>query len=86
MEALNKAAYILNLVPTKSAPKTPYEMWTRRKVSFNYLCVWGCPTEAQVLNPQIKKLDPKMVIAFLPDTLIGERDIASIVQTIPLSL
>jgi hypothetical protein len=41
--------------------KTPYEMWTSRKLTLNYLHVWGCPTEAKLFNPCIGKLDPKTV-------------------------
>ena len=61
MEALKTAAHILNKVPTKSVPKTPYELWTGRKPSLKYLHVWGCPAEAKLFNPQLKKLDAKTV-------------------------
>ncbi|GKD78912.1 putative zinc finger, CCHC-type containing protein [Tanacetum coccineum] len=45
-EALKTAVHILNRVPTKYVPKTPYEIWTGRKPSLQYLRVWGCPAEA----------------------------------------
>jgi hypothetical protein len=61
MEALKTAVHILNRVPSKSVPKTPYEMWTGRKPTLNYLHVWGCPAEARIFNPSIEKLDPKTV-------------------------
>ena len=48
----------------KSAPNTPYEMWTERKLRLNYLHVWGCRAEARIFNPQLKKLDPKTVSCF----------------------
>ena len=32
-EALKTAAYILNQVPSKSVPKTPYELWSQKKPS-----------------------------------------------------
>jgi hypothetical protein len=38
-EALKTAVHILNRVPSKSVPKTPYEMWTDRKPTLNYLHV-----------------------------------------------
>jgi hypothetical protein len=41
--------------------KTPYEMWTGRKPTLNYLYVWGCSTEAKLFNLSIGKLDPKTV-------------------------
>jgi hypothetical protein len=31
MEALKTVVYLLNMVPTKAIPKTPFELWTRRK-------------------------------------------------------
>ena len=61
MEALKPAIHILNRVPSKSVPKTPYELWTERKPALSYLHVWGCPAEAKVFNPNIGKLDPKTV-------------------------
>jgi len=36
MEALKKAIYILNRVPSKSVPKTPHELWTGREPSLNH--------------------------------------------------
>jgi transposase InsO family protein len=39
MEALKTATHILNRVPSKSVPKTPYELWTGREPSLNhYMC------------------------------------------------
>lgn len=61
MEALKTAAHILNRVPSKSVPKTPFELWTGRKPTLNYLHVWGCPAEARVFNPNMGKLDPKTI-------------------------
>ena len=61
MEALKTAIHILNRAPSKSVPKTPYELWTGRKPALNYLHVWGCPAEVKVFNPNIGKLDPKTV-------------------------
>jgi len=62
MEALKTVIHILNSVPSKSMPKTPYELWTGRVPSLNHLCVGGrSPTEAKVFNPNIRKLDSKTV-------------------------
>jgi hypothetical protein len=61
MEALKTAIHILNRVPSKSVYKTPYELWTRRKPSLNYLRVWGCPAEAKIFNLNGGKLEPKTV-------------------------
>jgi hypothetical protein len=56
-----RATHILNRVPSKSVPKTPFELWNGRKPSLNYLKVWGCPAEAKLFDPQKKKLDPKTI-------------------------
>lgn len=36
-EALKMTVYILNQAPSKSVPKTPYELWTGRKPSLGHL-------------------------------------------------
>ena len=56
-EALKTAMYILNRVPSKAVPTTPFELWTGRKPSLRHLHVWGCPAEARIYNSQEKKLD-----------------------------
>ena len=61
METLKTAIHILNRVPNKSVPKPPYVLWTGREPSLNYLCGGGCPAEAKVFNPNIRKLDSKTV-------------------------
>jgi hypothetical protein len=61
MEALKTAVHILNRVPSKLVHKTPFEMWTDKKLTLNYLHVWGYPVEAKLFNPSIGKLDPKIV-------------------------
>jgi hypothetical protein len=50
MESLKTTIHILNKVPSKSVPKTPYELWTGRKPTPNYLHIRGCPAEGRILN------------------------------------
>jgi hypothetical protein len=61
MEALKTAIHILNRVPCKSVPKTPYELWTERVPSLKHLHVWESPAEVKVFNSNIGKLDLKTV-------------------------
>jgi hypothetical protein len=61
IDALKTAAHIINRVLSKSVSKTPYELWTGRKSSINYLHIWGCPAEAKIFNSQLGKLDPKTI-------------------------
>ena len=63
-EALKTAMYILNRVPSKAVPTTPFELWTGRKPSLRHLHVWGCPAEARIYNPQEKKLDSRTISGY----------------------
>ena len=49
--ALETSAYLLNKVPSKSVPQTPYEIWKERKPSLKHVKIWGCPA-------YVKKVDP----------------------------
>ena len=55
--ALETAMYILNLVLSKSVPKTPREMWIGRKPSLQHLRILGCP--AHVLKGKMSKLETR---------------------------
>jgi hypothetical protein len=61
IETLKSATHIINRVPSKLVPKTPYQLWTDRKPSINYLHIWGCPAEVKIFNPQVGKLDLKTI-------------------------
>ncbi|RVX13625.1 Retrovirus-related Pol polyprotein from transposon TNT 1-94 [Vitis vinifera] len=63
---------LLDMV-SKSVPKTPYELWSEKKLSFRYFHVWGCKAEVRPYNPQSKKLDPKTINGFFVGYCIGSR-------------
>ena len=63
-EALKTAVYILNRVPTKAIPKTPFELFKGWKSSLQYVRIWGCPCEIRIYNPQEKKLDPRTISGY----------------------
>jgi hypothetical protein len=63
-EALKIAVYVLNSVPSKAVPKTPFELWNGWKPSLNHLHIWGCPAEVRIYNPNLKKLDPRTTSGF----------------------
>ena len=46
-EALRTAAYILNQVPSKSVPKTPYELWSGKKPILHHFHVWEYKVEVR---------------------------------------
>ena len=54
--ALQTTVYILNIVPSKSIPKTPLELWNGHKPSLRRIHIWGCP--AHVLKGKTGILDP----------------------------
>ena len=53
--ALETAAHILNLVPTKKVSKTPHEMWKGKSPSLGHIKIWGC--EVYVRKETQDKLD-----------------------------
>ena len=63
--ALETAAYILNHVPSHSVPKTPRELWAKRKPSLQHFRIWGCP--AHVRKDKRDKLEVKTKVC----TFIG---------------
>nr|GFA03863.1 hypothetical protein [Tanacetum cinerariifolium] len=67
--ALETAARILNMVPTKKVDKTPYEIWHGQAPKMSYLKVWGCEefVKRDTLNKP-DKLDPR---SFKSKRLIG---------------
>ncbi|KAL4304232.1 hypothetical protein GQ457_10G014510 [Hibiscus cannabinus] len=64
VEALKTAVYILNRVPTKAVPKTPFELFKGWKPILRHICVWGCPSEVRIYNPQEKKLDLRTISGY----------------------
>ncbi|KAL6334550.1 hypothetical protein AAG906_018889 [Vitis piasezkii] len=41
----------LNQAPSKSVPKTPYELWSGKKPSLHHFHVWRCKAEVRPYNP-----------------------------------
>ncbi|GKD61765.1 retrotransposon protein, putative, ty1-copia subclass [Tanacetum coccineum] len=72
--ALESAARILNMVPTKKVEKTPYEVWHGQAPKLSYLKVWGC--EALVKRDTLikpDKLEPMSIkcifVGYLKETM-----------------
>ena len=40
--ALESPCYVLNKISSKSANKTPYEIWTKHKPVLSHIKIWGC--------------------------------------------
>ncbi|GKA55718.1 retrotransposon protein, putative, ty1-copia subclass [Tanacetum coccineum] len=70
--ALETAAFILNMVPTKKVDRTPYEIWHGKAPKLSYLRVWGC--EALVKQDTPGKLDSrsiKCIYVYYPKETMG---------------
>nr|GEV58926.1 Pol polyprotein [Tanacetum cinerariifolium] len=50
VEAILTAIYLLNKLPRKDKEETPYELWMRRKPSYQYLRVWGCLAKNTIME------------------------------------
>ena len=72
-EALKTTAYILNQVPSKSVPKTPYELWSQKKPNLRHFHVWSCRVEVRPCNPQLKELDLKTISMYFIGNSVGSR-------------
>ena len=64
MYTLKTSMYLLNRVPNKVVPKTPFEQWMERKPSLWHLHVWGCPAKVRIYNPHEKKFDLRTISGY----------------------
>ena len=55
--ALLSTIHLLNRIPSKSIPTTPYELWHGKKLTLGYLKIWGC--SAYVKRQQADKLEAR---------------------------
>ena len=58
-DALMIATYILNRVPCKFVPSTPYELWKGVTLGLNVMRLWGCATYVHNVSLEYGKLGPK---------------------------
>ncbi|KAH9734858.1 Integrase catalytic domain-containing protein [Citrus sinensis] len=68
----NGVVYLLNLVPSKSLPKTPIELWSGRKPSLRHVRIWGSP--AHVLKPKADKMDSRSEVCMFVGYPKGKRE------------
>ncbi|KAL0445878.1 UNVERIFIED_CONTAM: hypothetical protein Slati_1715700 [Sesamum latifolium] len=62
--ALEIAAKLLNIAPSKSVPQTSYEIWHGKPTSYKYLRVWGSPAYVKRLVGD--KLDSRSSLCSVP--------------------
>ena len=58
--AIETAAKLINLVPSKAIPTTPYEIWHKKAPSYSYLRIWGSPAYVKRLVGD--KLDSRSIL------------------------
>ncbi|XP_037494707.1 uncharacterized protein LOC119370510 [Jatropha curcas] len=80
--AIETTTYILNLVPSKSVPKTPTELWTGRgrKPKSKTVRMWGCPAHvAERGKAPPDKLESKnRTLCFFYWIILEERKVAAV--------
>ncbi|KAL8132571.1 hypothetical protein AgCh_008162 [Apium graveolens] len=60
-EAILSANNILNITMRKNKDVSPYEMWKKKKPSYQHLKVWGCLAKVPIPTPKKVKIGPKTV-------------------------
>ncbi|KAL0285382.1 UNVERIFIED_CONTAM: hypothetical protein Sradi_7175000 [Sesamum radiatum] len=68
--ALETAAKLLNIAPSKSVPQTQYEIWHGKPASYKYLRVWGSPAFVKRLVGD--KLDSRSSLCSRHDEVLIE--------------
>ena len=68
--ALETAAFLLNIIPSKAVEKTPYELWTRKRPGFSFLKIWGCEAyiKSQVSDKLASKSDKCLFAGYPKET------------------
>nr|GEZ93890.1 hypothetical protein [Tanacetum cinerariifolium] len=70
--ALESAARILNMVPTKKVDKTPYEIWHGKVPNLSYLKVWGCEAHVKRRTPdKLQQRSIKCIFVGYPKETMG---------------
>ncbi|GJX13516.1 retrotransposon protein, putative, ty1-copia subclass [Tanacetum coccineum] len=70
--ALESAARILNMVPTKKVDKTPYELWYGKVPNLSYLKVWGCEALVERDTPdKLQQRSVKCIFIGYPKEMMG---------------
>ncbi|KAL5578149.1 hypothetical protein UlMin_019848 [Ulmus minor] len=72
--ALQTAAYLINRIPSKSIPKTPFELWTGHKPSLRHIRIWGC--RAHVKKAKVDKLESRTEICKLQRSIYGLKQVS----------
>lgn len=58
-EAVNRATYLQNILPSSAVERTPHELWTGEKPRMDNLKVFGCLAEVHIARQKRLKLDDK---------------------------
>jgi len=85
-EALKTIVYILNRVPTKAVPKTPFELFKGWKPSLKHMRVWGCPLRWEYITHKRRNLTRGPLMDISLDMPKGLKVIGFIVHIILLGL
>jgi len=70
-DALFRAAYILNCVPSKSISTTPYELWTGKRPDLSYMRLGGQQAMFTATPMLMRNLSLEQISAYLLDILMN---------------
>ncbi|KAK4388210.1 Copia protein [Sesamum angolense] len=76
--ALEMAAKLLNMAPSKAVSQMPYEIWHGKPASYKYLRVWGSPTYVKRLVGD--KLESRSSLHHLSDIQKKLQDTTSMIR------
>ncbi|KAL6311037.1 hypothetical protein AAG906_015922 [Vitis piasezkii] len=68
-KALKTVVYILNRVPTKAVPKTPFELLKGWKPSLRHMHVWGCSDQVDRVSTLGQQVEPHTSLEDIGATL-----------------
>ena len=80
VESLKPAAYIVNRVPTKAVPKTPFQLFKGWKSSLTHLAVWGCHLQLEFTTHKKRSQILGQLVDFSLDMTKGLKDTDSTVH------
>ena len=72
-ETLKTAIYILNCVPSKPIPKTPYELIIGKKPNLKHFRVLGSRAEVRAYNSETRKLIQEPSVVSLLDIVLAQK-------------
>ena len=67
---LETVTFLLNIIPSKAVEKTPYELWTGKRLGLSFLKIWDCEAyvKRQASNKLASKYDKCLFVGYPKET------------------